>query len=205
MTTPITAIIFDLGNVFVNWDARNLYKRLLPDLAAVDRFLEEVRFSEWNAHQDAGRPFSEGVRELTQQFPQYSSLIQAYDTHWSESLTGSNDETISIAHRLKKAGWKLYLLSNFSEEKFQLMREQYQFLEIFDDLIISGEHKMIKPDPAIFYLTLSRIQRAANECLFIDDSLKNIEAAKAIGFQTIHYHSPAQLLRELKNLSIDGI
>ena len=205
MNTTITAIIFDFGNVLVNWDARNLYKRFFPDLGAVDRFLEEIRFAEWNARQDAGRPFREGVRELSSRFPQYATLIQAYDTHWEESITGTNDETIDIARQLKHAGWTLYLLSNFSVEKFELIRGQHHFLEIFDEMIISGEYNLVKPDPAIFHLTLKRINRTAQECLFIDDSLANIETAKRIGFQAIHYQSPTQLVRELKNLSIHGI
>lgn len=205
MTTPITAIIFDLGNVFINWDAHNLYKRFFPDPAAIDRFLAEIRFAEWNAHQDAGRPFRKGVQELSQEFPHYADLIQAYDTHWEESLTGTNDETIAIARKLKQAGWTLYLLSNFSVEKFELIRPRHTFLEIFDDLIISGEHNMVKPNPEIFHLTLQRINRAAEECLFIDDSLPNIETAKLLGFQTIHYQSPTQLTQDLKKLSIHGI
>jgi len=203
--TNLTAIIFDLGNVFINWEPHNLYKRFFSDPKEVDRFLEEIQFAEWNACQDAGRPFHEGVRELSARFPQYADLIQAYDTHWAESMTTTNDETIKIARQLKESGWPLYLLSNFSIEKFNLIRGQYDFLGIFDDLIISGEQRMIKPDPAIFRLTIKRINRKANECLFIDDSLINIQTAKAMGFQTIHYQSPTQLTQELRSLSINGI
>ncbi len=204
MESPITTIIFDFGNVFVNWDARNLYKRFFPTLEAVDSFLEEIHFAEWNAHQDAGRPFKEGVAELSKQFPQYAELIQAYDTHWMESITETLHETIQIARNLKKSGWPLYLLSNFSSEKFVLMKEQHDFLEIFDDMIISGEYKIIKPDPAIFEIALKRINRRAGECLFIDDSLPNVVTARKMGFITIRYLSPAQLRRDLNQLSIKG-
>lgn len=204
MNNPITAIIFDFGNVFVNWDAHNLYKRFFSDAESIDRFLDHIGFHEWNAHQDAGRPFHEGVRELSSRFPRHADLIQAYDTYWVDSITGTNEETIEIAKKLKRAGWSLYLLSNFSMEKFQLIRHRYDFLQIFDDLIISGEHKLIKPDPAIFHLTLKRIHRTAAECLFIDDSLPNIETARSLGIQTIHYQSPTQLNNELSRLNIKG-
>ncbi|MBI3150973.1 MAG: HAD family phosphatase [Chloroflexi bacterium] len=204
MDSPITAIIFDFGNVFVNWDARNLYKRFFPDLQAVDSFLEEIHFAEWNARQDAGRPFKDGVEELSKQFPQYASLIQAYDTHWEESLTETLHENIEIAKNLKQSGWPLYLLSNFSVEKFEVVKRQHEYLAIFDEMIISGAHKLIKPDPAIFELTLNRINRTANECLFVDDSLPNIQAARNMGFITVHYQSPAQLKRDLYQLSIKG-
>ncbi|MBK8783968.1 MAG: HAD family phosphatase [Anaerolineales bacterium] len=204
MESPTTTIIFDFGNVFVTWDARNLYKRFFPTLEAVDSFLEEIHFAEWNTHQDAGRPFKEGVEELSKQFPQYAELIQAYDIYWMDSITETIHETIQIAKNLKKAGWPLYLLSNFSVEKFVLMKEQHDFLEIFDDMIISGEHNIIKPDPAIFEIALKRINRKAGECLFIDDTLSNIETARKMGFITIQYQSPAQLKRDLYQLSIKG-
>jgi len=203
--TKITAIIFDLGNVLINWEPHNLYKRFFPNSSEIDRFLEEIQFAEWNAHQDAGRPFQEGVRELSSRFPHYADLIQAYDTYWPESLPSTNPETIKIARDLKQAGWPLFLLSNFSAEKFKIVREQHDFFEIFDKLIISGEHRIIKPNPAIFHLTLDKIDRKAEECLFIDDTSKNIQTAESLGFQVIHYQSPTQLRRELKNLSINGI
>jgi 2-haloacid dehalogenase len=199
---PIRAIIFDFGNVFVKWDAHKLYERFFPDPQSVTAFLQEIHFMEWNAQQDAGRPFAEGVAELSKKFPQYADLIQAYDTYWEDSITDTFDETVEIAKGLKRQGYSLYLLSNFSAEKFELIRPKYDFLKIFDDLIISGEHKLLKPDPAIFHFTLQRINHTASECLFIDDSLPNIETAKALGFYTIHYQSPTQLKQELKNLSI---
>lgn len=205
MGSQLTAIIFDFGNVFVNWDARNLYKRFFPNLQAVDSFLEEIHFIEWNARQDAGRSFQEGVAELSAQYPHYAGLIQAYDMYWEESLTETLHENIETAQKLKECGWPLYLLSNFSVEKFEFVKKKYDFLKIFDEMIISGEHKLVKPDPAIFELALKKVHRRAAECLFIDDSLPNIESARRMGFATIHYQSPAQLRRDLNQYSIKGI
>lgn len=199
---PIRAIIFDFGNVLVKWDAHQLYQRFFPDLQSVDSFLKEIHFAEWNAQQDAGRLFSEGVADLSKKFPHYAELIQAYDTYWEESLTGTFDEVIELAKKLKQAGYKIYLLTNSSAEKFEIAKQKYSFLQMFDDMIISGEHKLLKPDPAIYHFTLNRINHKANECVFIDDSLPNIESAKAIGFYTIHFQSPTQLKVELKKLSI---
>jgi 2-haloacid dehalogenase len=200
MTSPITAIIFDLGNVLVKWDVYNLYKRFFSTPEAVDSFLQEIHFFEWNARQDAGRPFKEGVAELSARFPQYAEQIKAYDTYWEECVTEEIYGSVEIAQKLKSAGWDLYLLSNFSAETFPLMQKRFDFLNLFDDCIISGEHKLIKPAPAIYQLTLGRIKREAQECLFIDDSLPNIESAKKLNFHTIHFLSPAQLDTELKNL-----
>jgi len=205
MTQQFNAIIFDLGNVLIGWDARLLYKRLLPDPETVERFLEEIHFQEWNAKQDAGRSFGEGVAELSSQFPQYADLIQAYDTHWEESLTPPYEQTIEIVHQLKQAGWSLFLLSNFSVEKFELVKQKHAFLHLFEDMVISGEHKTVKPESAIFNITLQRIGRAAGECIFIDDSLPNIETARKLDFHAIHFQSPTQLRDELRKLSIKGI
>ncbi len=198
MDSAITTIIFDFGNVFVKWDAHAVYDRFFPDPQAVDSFLQEIRFHEWNAHQDAGRPFNEGIALLSEQYPHYADLIQAYDTYWEDSITDVYHGTVEIVRRLKREGWPIYLLSNFSAEKFPLMQKRYDFLDLFDDMIISGEHKLIKPDPAIFQLTLERIGRKASECLFVDDSLPNIEVARKMGFHTIHFQSPEQLERDLK-------
>lgn len=199
-TSPIKAIIFDFGNVFVKWDAHALYRRFFRTPEAVDSFLEEVHFSEWNSHQDAGRSFREGIEVLSSQFPQYAEHIKAYDTFWEESITETYPGTIEIAVDLKKKGYPLYLLSNFSAEKFPLMQKRYEFLQLFDDLIISGEHKLIKPDPAIFQLTLTRINQRADECLFIDDSQVNIDAAINLGFKTIQFQSPEQLKEDLQSI-----
>ena len=198
MDSAISAFIFDFGNVLVKWDAHNLYQRFFPNPEAVDSFLREIRFPEWNAQQDAGRPFKVGIAELSAQFPQYTELIQAYDTYWSESITDVYDGTVEIVRRLKQAVSPVYLLSNFSAEKFPLMQRRFDFLQLFDDTIISGEHKLIKPDPAIYRLTLNRINRNAGECLFIDDSLPNIETAQRLGFKTILFHSPEQLEMDLR-------
>jgi 2-haloacid dehalogenase len=198
---PIHAAIFDFGNVLVKWDARNLYKRFFPDLQSVDSFLQQIHFLDWNAKQDAGRPFSEGVAELSKQFPQYADLIQAYDTYWEESLVEVFEETVNIAKELKQSGLPLHMLTNFSAEKFLIARKKYPFIdELFETIIVSGEHKLIKPDPAIFHLTLKLINHKAEECIFIDDSLPNIETARKLGFHAIHYQSPAQLKTSLRDL-----
>ena len=205
MTHPINAIIFDLGNVLIGWDAHLLYRRYFSDREATGRFLEEIRFAEWNAKQDAGRPFKDAVADLSSQFPHYAGLIQAYDTYWEESLTEPYHETIEIVRTLKDAGWQLYLLSNFSLEKFRLIEHKHPVFEWFDDKIISGEHNAIKPDPEIFHIALRRFGKKAEECLFIDDSSANIETARRLGFQTVQFHSPAHLLADLRTLKIKGI
>jgi 2-haloacid dehalogenase len=203
MNTTIQAIIFDFGNVLLAWDPRYVYRRFFPgDPEGLERFLEEVNFMDWNLHQDKGRPFAEGVAILSRNFPQYSHLIQAYHDHWTDSLGEALFGTVEIMRELKRAGYPLYGLSNWSAETFPHARKKHDFFNLLDDIVISGEVGHVKPHPEIFQIMLDRIGRPANECLFIDDSVTNIEQAQRMGFAAIHFQSPEQLRSALHQLGI---
>jgi 2-haloacid dehalogenase len=203
MTTPIKAIIFDFGNVLLEWDPRNVYQRYFPDdPEGMEHFLKEVNFMEWNLQQDKGRPFSQGVAVLSEQFPHHSHLIQAYHDHWIDSVGESITGTIEILGRLKQAGYPLYGLSNWSAETFPYARARYAFFDLFDEMVISGEVGHVKPDPEIFRIVLDKIGRPVEECLLIDDSLPNIHQAEKMGFAVIHFQSPEQLTSALQELKI---
>jgi 2-haloacid dehalogenase len=205
MTSHIKAIIFDFGNVLLEWNPRFVYQRFFPnDPEGMERFFKEVNFMEWNLLQDKGRPFTEGVAILSKEFPQYSHLIQAYHDQWTDSLGEALNGTVKILKELKQAGYPLYGLSNWSAETFPHARKKHDFFDLLDDMVISGEVGHVKPHPEIFQIMLDRIGRPAHECLFIDDALANVEQAQAMGFATIHFESPDQLrlrLLELKILS----
>jgi len=197
------AIVFDFGGVLINWDPRNLYRKIFHgDEEAMERFLEEIHFFEWNAHQDAGRPFSEAVAEHCERYPQYYDLIKAYDMRYEESLSGPIWENVQIVQSLKQAGYSVYGLSNWPEEKYRIVRPKYEFFTWFDDVIISGEVGMAKPDPRIFSLLVERIGRNPSDCLLVDDSKENIRLASEMGFQVILYQSNEQLKEELHDLEI---
>jgi len=203
MTSNITTIIFDYGNVLLAWNPRYLYQRFFPDdPEGMERFFRDVDFLEWNAQQDKGRTFKEGIAELSKQFPQYSHLVQAYHDHWSDSIVGAIAGTVDILRQLKKAGYKLYGLSNWSAETFPRAREKYDFFDLFDDMVISGDVGHLKPDARIFQIMLDKIGKPAQECLFIDDSLANIQQAQKMGFPVIHFQSPEQLKASLRGLQI---
>ena len=203
MSTTIKAIIFDFGNVLLEWNPRHVYRRYFPnDEAAMERFFDEVNFMDWNLQQDKGRTFAEGVAELSKQFPHYAHLIQAYHEHWKDSIGEYFEGTVDIMRRLKKTGYQLYGLSNWSAETFPIAREKYDFFHLLDDTVISGEVGTVKPEPEIFEIMLEKTGRSASECLFIDDALANIEQAQKMGFATIHFRSPEQLERELHKLQL---
>jgi 2-haloacid dehalogenase len=199
MTAAIQAIIFDFGGVLLEWDPHALYRNFFDQPQQIDHFLAEVDFATWNAEQDRGRPFSEGIAELSSQFPHRAQLIRAYYDHWEDSIVGSISGSVAILRRLKQAGFPLYGLSNWSAETFPRVSKEYLFFDLFDEIILSGDVKMIKPDPAIFNLLLARIRHPAQSCLLIDDSRPNIVTARSLGFNTIHFKSPSQLESELQH------
>jgi 2-haloacid dehalogenase len=199
LTQPSPVIIFDFGGVLLDWNPHYLYRKLFDDdPEAVDRFLAEIGFAEWNLEQDRGRPFSVAVAELAARFPHYAELVKAYDERWEESLSGSIQPTVDILYALKQAGYRLYGLSNWSAETFGRIRHKHSFMDWFDRIVISGEVKLIKPDPRIYGLLLEHIGLRAEECLFIDDAEANIAVADQLGFQTIRFESPEKLAKELE-------
>ncbi|HSJ85784.1 MAG TPA: HAD family phosphatase [Anaerolineales bacterium] len=202
MSQNIRAIIFDFGNVLLEWNPRLVYRRFFRNEQEMERFLHDVNFMDWNLQQDKGRSFAEGVSELSKEFPQYAELIQAYHDNWIDSIGNSLTGTIEIMKRLKNAGYPLYGLSNWSAETFPIARDKYEFFSLLEDIVISGEVGAVKPDPEIFEILLRRIGRPASECLFIDDALANIEAARTLGFATVHFQSPEQLENELQKLEL---
>jgi 2-haloacid dehalogenase len=202
MTTNIKTIIFDYGNVLLEWNPRFVYRSYFNNEEDMERFLQEVHFMEWNVQQDRGRVFAEGVAALSNEYPQYADLIKAYHDHWKDSIGNVHWETVEIMKQLKHAGYSLYGLSNWSAETFPYAREKYDFFDLFDDMVISGAVGFVKPEPEIYNILLEKIGQPAQACLFIDDALPNIEQAQEMGFSTIQYQSSEQLQLGLQDLKV---
>lgn len=203
MQPHIKAIIFDFGGVLLHWDPRNLYRRYFNgQTQAMEAFLEKIDFYNWNAQQDLGRPFIEGIAEHSIMHPEFAHLFQAYFEHWEDSIVGEIRGTVAILETLRKKNFPLFGLSNWSAETYPRAEKIYPFFEWFDDIVLSGEVGLNKPDPAIFTLLLDRIGFSAAECILIDDTLLNIKAAKELGFNTIHFSSPEKLYVELTRLAV---
>lgn len=198
----IRAIVFDFGGVLMDWNPRYLYRQLFDDETAMENFFDEIGFAEWNLEQDKGRAFAVAVASHSEKFPHHAEMIRAYDERWLESVGGEIAETVEILRALKRAGYPLFGLSNWSAEKFALVRAEYEFFDLFDAIVLSGEEKIAKPDARIFEILMEQIDYRAEECLFIDDSATNIAAARALGFQTIQFESPEQLAAELRALGV---
>lgn len=194
----VPAIVFDLGNVLIGWNPRKLFEEIFDhDQEQIDYFFDNVCTTEWNEQQDAGRPIAEAIKERVTLFPEYEPYIRAYYDRWIETILGPIDGTVDIFNELKDGGFYLCALSNWSAETIPLVIDKYPFFSQFEEMVISGRVKTKKPDPKIYEILLERIGRPAEQCLFIDDSQKNITAADQLGFDTIHFESPTQLRIEL--------
>jgi 2-haloacid dehalogenase len=192
------AVVFDLGGVLIDWDPRHLYRKLLADEAAVEEFLATVCTPEWNAEQDRGRPFAEGVAELVERHPVHAAAITAYHERWTEMLGGDIGGTVELLAELRATGVPLYALTNWSAETFGIARERFQFLSWFDGVLVSGEERMTKPDPAIFQLLLDRFGLDPQATFYVDDSPANVAAASELGLDAVRFTGPERLRRDLE-------
>ncbi|WP_439618264.1 HAD family hydrolase [Shinella sp.] len=197
-----TVVVFDIGGVLIDWNPAYLYRKLLPDEAAVSAFLGEVCTSAWNEQFDAGRPFAEGIAALGERHPERVALIEAYWLRWHEMLGGEVAGTAEILRLLKTVGVPVHAISNWSAETFPRAKDIYPFLGLFDVLVVSGTEKLVKPDAAIFNRFLERAGVRAEECIFIDDNAANIAAAAALGFHTEHFRTAEALEARLTALGL---
>ena len=196
-------IIFDVGKVLIKWDVRPFFFHLLGDHDAVEDFLTEVDFFSWNLELDRGLCFQDGVKNQSEKFPQYAALFEAFDQGWPKTVPGSIEGTVDILSQLKAKNIPLYAITNFSHEKWPIACEMFPYHgNSFIDTIVSGEHKMIKPDPAIYQLLLDRNQLKPEDCIFIDDTSENVEAAIALGIDGLLFTSPEQFASDLKTRGI---
>lgn len=195
--TPAPVIVFDLGGVLVDWNPRHLYRKLFDDDAAMEWFLDQVCHGAWNLEQDRGRSFADAIEEAALRHPDQRAMIEAYHARWDEMVAGEIEGSVAILDELAQAHYELHALTNWSAETFPIARARFAFLDRFETILVSGDERLVKPDPRIFQLMLERIAHPAQACVYIDDSAKNVAAAAALDFDAIHFASAPQLRAEL--------
>lgn len=179
----MTTVVFDIGGVLIDWDPRYLYRKLLGDEAAVERFLTEVCTPEWNREQDRGRPWPEAVAELSARYPAQADLVAAYHARWDDMVAGPISGTVDLLAGLRERGVPCYALTNFSVEMFERVRRRFDFLGWFDGIVVSGAEGLVKPDPRIYRLLLERFGLDPAATLYVDDQPANVTAARALGMR----------------------
>ena len=198
----VEAVVFDLGNVLIPFNPRWLFRKLLQDEASIDRFFAETDFDAWNTAMDAGRRFADGVAAHSRRFPHYRSLFEAFFERWHETIGEPIAESVEVLQALQKGGIRTYALTNFSAETYPLAVARFPFLADFDGAVVSGSEGVVKPDSAIYQRLVQRYSIDPARAVFIDDKLENVEAARRLGFNGIHFSDPALVRPALRALGL---
>lgn len=193
----IKNIIFDFGGVLLDWNPRYLYRTFFWNENEMEYFLSNICTDEWNAEQDRGRSFAEGVKLLQFKYPDYREAIQLFMDRWEDMLKSELPESVDLLRELKEQGYCIYGLTNWSAETIKIAYRKYDFLKLFDGIVVSGEEKLIKPDKRIYQVLLDRYMLNAGECIFIDDNTANINAARELGFKAIHFDNITNVRKQL--------
>lgn len=196
------AVIFDVGRVLIAWDMRRVFRPRLPDDGAVDAFLAETGWHDWNRELDRGvrwgGSWDEAVAALSARFPHRRDLIEASHQRWHDAVPGPVEGMVALLDALHAGGTPLYAITNFSREKWRETRARFAFLEThFRDVVVSAEEGLLKPEPEIYRLCLTRNGLLAEACMFIDDSPANVATAAALGMDAIRFTDAPALRREL--------
>jgi len=194
--------VFDVGRVLIEWDRMALYRRLLGSDAAAADFLATVCTEAWNVKFDLGIGYAENIAALVAEFPQHEALIRAYDENWMEMVPDAIHGTIDILADLKARNVPLYAITNFSAEKFELVKRRFDWFGHFIDIVVSGEERVIKPDPTIYHLLLERNRLDAGDTIFVDDSRANVEGAHAVGMHAVQFVGPERLRSDLRDVGL---
>jgi 2-haloacid dehalogenase len=192
----VKKFLFDLGNVFFDWNPERILKPIFNDDERMNFFINNISFPLLDTRCDAGITIEVAVNDAVKKFPDFEKEIKLYYPNHRNMVGGFFQKTVDIFYKVKNLNYPCYILSNWSAETYEGMEETYPFLKDFDGKIISGRDFLIKPDPAIYELAISRFDLVPQETLFIDDRLDNIQAAQNLYFQTIHLTDPS-LIQEL--------
>jgi 2-haloacid dehalogenase len=199
----INTIIFDLGGVLIDWNPLYVFENYFDSTAKRNHFFENICTPEWNEEQDAGRSIVEATEDLVRKHPEWEEAIRDYYGRWTDMLHGPIKETVDLFRQLKDSGkYKIYALTNWQANLFDIALVRYNFLHWFDGRVVSGEEKLRKPFPEFYKVLLDRYTVDPSEALFIDDNLRNVKAAEEVGLNTIHFTSPDELKKELKRKNI---
>ena len=145
----------------------------------------------------------QATRERVALFPEYERLIRMYYGEWEQMLGYELTGTVEILKKLHQSpDYTIYSLTNWSGETFPVALQKFPFLSWFKGIVVSGDEKLVKPDPTIYKLLLERYGLDATTCVFIDDRADNVQAAVYLGFKGIQFSNHRQLRRELLELNI---
>ncbi|PVA06292.1 HAD family hydrolase [Thalassorhabdomicrobium marinisediminis] len=187
--TTIQTVIFDIGNVLIQWHPEAFFDRAIgPERRAA--YFDAVPMNEMNDRVDAGENFHEALAEMAQLYPDWTAEIGIWRDRWIDMISPAIDHSVRLLRALRRAGHPVVALSNFGVETFAMAERENPFLEEFDQRILSGELRTSKPFAPIYEAAEAAIGLPPETLLFTDDRADNIEAARARGWQTHLFDGP---------------
>lgn len=199
---PIRHIVFDIGNVLLPWERDRPYRDLILDPDERERFLREVCSMEWHLKLDEGQGIDEAIAAIVEEFPHEEARIRAYKTRWLETLPHPNRGTVAILEALIAQGRDVTALTNFNQDLFKLTVTAYPFLELFRGVTVSGEARMVKPDPRIYAHHAEAFGLDPAATLFFDDVQANVDAARVAGWGAEVFTTPERMRDDLGRYGI---
>ena len=193
----IQNIIFDFGNVLVQWHPELVYREYFGDEAKAWWFLRHVADMDFRQRIDAGESLDDCIREKQAQYPEYEQAVELYRSKWREMLTDEVPGMREVILELRSKNYEIFGLTNWSMETFPEAREHFGILQMIDRYVVSGAEGLVKPDPRLFQVLLDRYGLKAEDCIFVDDNPDNVAAAKDIGMQGILFTNAEKLRKEL--------
>lgn len=194
-------IIFDLGNVLLDFNPRDYLKNKISDDKLEDVFKAVFTSEEWIMLDRGTITEKEAINNIISRNSTYIKEINLAFESWYDILKPI-EESINILMSLKKNGYKIYYLSNFHQLAFEEVTKKNSFFELFDGGVVSYEEKLIKPEEDIYKLVLDRYKLNPSETIFIDDTKVNVDAANSIGIKGILFKDSEKLREELNSLEV---
>lgn len=192
----IQAVIFDIGNVLIEWHPERFYDAAIGAEARAALFAA-VDLHGMNDAVDRGGAFRDSVYALAGRHPEWEAPIRLWHDRWLEMAGPTIPHSLRLLRALRAKGTPVHALTNFGAETFALALEPFPFLAEFDQAFVSGRLGMAKPDAEIYALVEARTGLAPGALLFTDDRAENIAAAAARGWATHHFAGPEGLAARL--------
>jgi 2-haloacid dehalogenase len=193
----LTAVVFDIGGVLLDWDPRHLYRKLISDPAEMEWFLANVCTPQWHERHDRGLSTAESCAALAEEWPRYAGLILAWSERGEEMVAGPLPEGVKLLRRVIESGLPCYALTNMEAETYPKRVARYDFLRCLTGAVVSGFEGIAKPDREIYELLLRRFGLDAATTLFVDDHAVNVTAAADAGMEAMVYSGPEPVLSRL--------
>lgn len=194
---PTRAVLWDLGNVLLDWSPRRFYEKLFRTEDEVDHFLAEVCTMDWHAEHDRGVPMAQNRKPLIAQYPHYEDAIRAWESGFEGMLAGAIPGTAETMDALARAGVPQYALTNLPAEWVEPVHALYPQMAHMRDVIVSAHEGVIKPDRKIYEITARRLPHDPADIVFFDDREANVRAAREFGFDAEVFTGEAGLRRDL--------